>query len=110
MLNIPPKFSKRLDTIIQNHLHDENFSVEQLSKELKISYTHTYRKIRGEKGVSPSEYIRTKRLEKACEYLAETELNIGEIAFRVGFNTQAYFTKCFSDRYSCTPRQYRKQL
>ncbi len=110
MLTIPPKFSIRLDTIIQNHLHDENFSVEQLCKELTISYTHTYRKIREETGVSPSQYIRKKRLEKACEYLAETELNIGEIAYRVGFNTQAYFTKCFSETYSCTPRKYRKQL
>jgi len=110
MLNIPPKFSVRLDTIIQNHLQNENFSVEMLSKELRISYTHTYRKIREVTGLSPSQYIRKKRLEKACEYLAETDLNIGEISFHVGFNTQAYFTKCFSKKYGCAPRQYRKRL
>ncbi len=110
MLNIPPKFSTQLDTIIQNHLHNEKFSVEILAKELMISYTHTYRKVRALSGLSPSQYIRKKRLEKACEYLAETELNIGEISYRVGFNTQAYFTKCFSKTYGCAPRQYRKLL
>ena len=110
MRNNLPKFSKRLDAIIQNHLQDENFSVKILAKELLMSYTHTYRKTRAETGLSPSEYIRNKRLEKACEYLAETELNIGQISFRVGFTTQAYFTKCFSKVYGCVPSQYRKQL
>lgn len=108
MLNSPPKFSTRLDTIIQNNLHDENFSVQLLCKELMISYTHSYRKIRTETGLSPSLYIRKKRLEKACEYLEETELNIGEIAYRVGFSSQAYFSKCFSQTYGCPPGRYNR--
>jgi len=110
MLNKPSNFSQRLDAIIQNHLSNEKFSVEILAKELLMSYTHTYRKTRAVTGLSPSDYIRKKRLEKACEYLAETALNIGEISFLVGFSTQAYFTKCFSRTYGCAPRQYRKQL
>ena len=110
MKDLPPTFLARLDRIIDENLHDEKFSIEKLRQELSISYTHTYRKIRRETGLSPSMYICKKRLEAACQLLEKTDLNIGEIAYKVGFNTQAYFTKCFSDRYNCPPKRYRNQL
>lgn len=110
MSDLPPTFLTRLDTIIGDNLHDEDFSIETLCKELSISYSHTYRKIRQATGLSPSMYLCKKRLEKACELLKQTELNIGEIAFRVGFNTQAYFSKCFSDEYDCPPLRFRKRM
>lgn len=108
--DLPPTFLTRLDTIIANNLHDEDFSIETLCRELSISYTHTYRKIRQETGLSPSMYICKKRLEVACELIEKTDLNMGEIAYKVGFNTQAYFSKCFSDAYNCPPKRYRNQL
>ena len=110
MHQLPPTFLHRLDTIINNHLHDENFSIEILCKELTISYSHTYRKIRETTGFSPSMYVCRKRLEVACQLLTSTEMSIGQIAFRVGFNTQAYFSKCFSEVYGCAPLQFRKQF
>jgi len=109
MLHYPPTFIHRLDTIIEANLHKEDFSIEFLCKQLTISYTHTYRKIREETGLSPSMYVCKKRLKQACFLLENTELSIGEIAFRVGFNTPTYFSKCFSDEYSCSPLRYRKQ-
>jgi len=110
MFDLPPTFLNRLDTIIINNLQDENFSIEILCKELAISYSHTYRKIRQTTGLSPSMYVCRKRLEVACRLLKNTKMSIGEIAFRVGFNTQAYFSKCFSEVYGCAPLQFRKQL
>ena len=109
MSEVYPSFFKRLDTIIAKKLKDEDFSIDTLCKELSISYSHIYRKIRQETGLTPSIYVRKRRLEYACELLKSTELNISEIAFRVGFNTQAYFSKCFSDEYDCTPLRYRKK-
>ncbi len=110
MSEVSLTFLNRLDTIIADNLHDEGFSIETLCKELAISYSHTYRKIRQETGVTPSMYVCKKRLEYACELLITTELNINEIAYQVGFNTQAYFSKCFSDGYGCAPLRFRKKL
>lgn len=110
MGELPITFLNRLDTIIQDNLHDEDFSIEILCKELAISYTHTYRKIRKATGLSPSMYVCRKRLERSCQLLTDTELRVGEISFRVGFNTQAYFSKCFSEVYGCAPLRFRKQL
>jgi len=110
MKELPLPFLTRLDKIIETNLHDENFSIETLCRELTISYTHTYRKIRQETGLSPSMYVCRKRILKACQLLAESRLTIGDIAFQVGFNSQAYFSKCFSDTYGYPPFQYRKRL
>lgn len=109
MLDYTPTFINRLDTIIEGNLHKEDFSIELLCKKLTISYTHTYRKIREATGLSPSRYVCKKRLKQACFLLKNSELTMNEIAFQIGFNTQNYFSKCFSDCYGCSPLQYRKQ-
>lgn len=103
-------FKMRLDQVIEKNLHDEDFSIEQLCRELTISYTHTYRKIREELQLSPSRYVSQKRLERACQLLATTEMRMRDIAYAVGFNTQAYFSRCFSEVYGCSPLRYKKQL
>jgi len=108
MDDLPPKFMKRVDTIISINLKDENFGVEALSKELSISYSSMNRKIKTKTGKPPFFYIREKRLERANYLLTATDLNIGEIALRVGFNTANYFSKCFHEYYKCTPMSYRK--
>lgn len=110
MLYTSPTFMHQLDHIIETNLHKEDFSIEFLCKQLTISYTHTYRKIRAETGLSPSMYVCKKRLQQACFLLEHSELTMGEIAFRVGFNTQAYFSKCFSAQYGTSPLRYRRQF
>lgn len=110
MSEVYPSFLNRLDTIIAENLQDEDFSIDTLCKELSISYSHTYRKVRQVTGVTPSRYICKKRLDFACELLKRTDLTISEISYRVGFNTQAYFSKCFSEAYGCPPLQFRKRL
>ena len=95
MIDLAPSFKMRLDSVIERNLNDEDFSIEQLCRELMISYTHTYRQIRNELNLSPSRYVSQKRLERACQLLETTEMNMREIAYAVGFNTQTYFSKCF---------------
>ena len=110
MQEYPLTFLSKLDTIIETNLHNEDFSIALLCKKLAISYTHTYRKIRAQTGLSPSMYVCQKRLWQACFLLENTELNMQEIAFRIGFNTQAYFSKCFMLRYGYPPSKFRKNL
>ena len=109
MEELPLTFMEQVDAIIHANLGDEHFSIELLHKELDLSYSHTHRKIKQKTGLTPSIYIRLKRLDKACFLLLHTEMNISEIAHRVGFNTPNYFSTCFSEHYYCTPYAYRKK-
>lgn len=108
MTDIPKRFMERVDIIIENNIQNEYFSIENLHRELALSYAHTYRKIKEATGLTPSVYIRIKRLERACFLLKNTDLNITEIADKVGFNTHNYFSKCFSIHFGCTPKAFRR--
>jgi len=105
--HLPPTFLEKVTAIIEEQLHDEEFGVERLQKDLTISYPHMYRKIKEITGLSPSLYIRQLRLKRATYLLQKSELQIGEIAYRVGFNTPNYFTNCFVELYGCTPSAFR---
>lgn len=109
LFDLPPKFLEKVDIIIISNLSNENFSVEILCKELTRSYSTTFRKIKTSTGFTPSMYIRYKRLVYAQFLLTKTELSISEVAFRCGFRTPNYFSKCFSKEYNITPLKYRKE-
>ena len=111
MLNeIPPRFMERVDAIIATHLSNENFSIDDLCRLLLLSYSHAYRKIKEETRLTPSMYLRQKRLAYACQLMEKTNLNLTEIAYRSGFSALPYFSQSFSENYGFPPSQYRKQL
>ena len=102
-------FMARVDSIIETNLSNENFSVEILANQLSYSYTQTYRKIQQNTKLTPSIYIRNKRLSKSCSYLTQTDLTIYEISKLVGFRTQSYFSTKFLECYGLTPNKFRKK-
>ncbi|MFK7980114.1 MAG: helix-turn-helix domain-containing protein [Saprospiraceae bacterium] len=107
---LPPRFIERVDAIIAANLTDENFSIADLCRQLLMSYSHSYRLIKEKTNLSPSMYLRQKRLEYACQLMEKTELNLTEIAYRSGFATLPYFSQSFSENYGYPPSHYRKQL
>ena len=50
------------------------------------------------------------RIRYAEELMHQGDLNVSEIAYKVGFNNPRYFSKYFQDAYGVTPTQYRKKL
>lgn len=98
-------FTRKCFATIQEHLDDATLSVEMLADLMNINRSHFQRKIKTLTGYSPSELIRTIRLEKALELLLKREGNITEIAYATGFTAQSYFTKCFSEHFGYPPSQ-----
>lgn len=98
-------FSRQCYEFIKQHLDDSQLSVEMLANEMHINRSHFQRKIKTLTGFSPSELIKTVRMEKALELLQKKEGNITEIAYATGFTSQSYFTKCFSDHFGYPPSQ-----
>ncbi|MBQ4137755.1 MAG: helix-turn-helix transcriptional regulator [Clostridia bacterium] len=68
-----------------------------------------YRKIFGETyGFSPGEYITRLRISRACEFLSMTDVAISEVARICGYPDALYFSRIFSKKMGCSPREYRK--
>lgn len=100
------KFIRKVNDIIDQHLVENNFRVEELSEEIGMSRVHFYRKIKSLTDMTATEYLRNYKLKKAAILLTQKELTISEIAFKTGFSSTSYFSKCFKELYQCTPQQF----
>ena len=98
-----------IDSYIEKNIDNAAYSIEQLGKDAGLSRVHLYRKLKKLTGLTPSQYLRNYRLKEAIEILANEDIRIADLAYRVGFQDQHYFLKCFKDRYGVSPTQYAKQ-
>jgi ligand-binding sensor domain-containing protein/signal transduction histidine kinase/DNA-binding response OmpR family regulator len=103
---IDQHFLERLIEYIENNISRTELSVDELSTHLLLSPGHLWRKIKSLTGLTTNEFIRTIRLKKALHFMEEGNINIAEIAYRVGFSSPAYFTKCFKEQYGKPPSFY----
>ncbi|MCB0839540.1 MAG: response regulator, partial [Bacteroidetes bacterium] len=97
------QFLSRVITVIETYMADENFTIEDLSQEVGLSRSQLHRKLKGLVDQSPSVFLRTIRLKRAKQLLEEKVGTSAEISFLVGFNSPAYFTRCFREQFGVTP-------
>lgn len=106
---IDSEFLARLDEIVRNHLSEPEFDVNQLARELGVSRSSLYNKLKALSFVTPNEYILNARLKVAADLLKQNlEMQITEIAYQVGFNSLRYFRHCFKASFNQTPQEYRQ--
>lgn len=101
------KLIKRISDIVNGNLHDSSFNVEKLGEEAGLSRAHLNRKMKELFGMSPSEFLRNAKMKQACELLKNEDLDIAQVAFRVGFCTQAHFANSFKRFTGKSPSDYR---
>ena len=101
-------FIEKTYKIVVEHLGEENFSVNDLARELHLSRSQVHRKIKALTGLSTAIYIRLIRLQKAKELLASDTLTISEIAYEVGFKSPVYFSQIFKETFGESPSATRK--
>lgn len=101
------KLIKRISDTVNENLHDSSFNVEKLGEEAGLSRAHLNRKMKELFGMSPSEFLRNARMKQACELLKNEDLDIAQVAFRVGFCTQAHFANSFKRFTGLSPSDYR---
>lgn len=87
-----------------------SLNANELSQRLGFSKTQLYRKMIAITGRSPHSFMMEYRLIKALSLLKQKHKNISEIAFETGFNSPAYFSKCFEKLFSLLPSAYIRQL
>ncbi|MFQ5709384.1 MAG: helix-turn-helix domain-containing protein, partial [bacterium] len=101
-------FLKRVRKIIEENLEDEAFGVEELAQKIKLSRTQLHRKLSALTNRPASLFIRFVRLHHARKMLEQNELTVNEVAYRLGFSSHAYFSKCFREEFGVTPKEFVK--
>jgi YesN/AraC family two-component response regulator len=100
------KFLENIKIIIERHLGDPEFDVNAFAKEINMSRSVLYRKLKALTGQSVNELISNLRLMKAAELLANKSLSVSDVAYAVGFSDPQYFSKCFRKKYNTTPSDF----
>lgn len=95
--------------IVENHIDNSEFTVEDLSREVGLTRGHLYKKLMSITGKGPSDFIRIIRLKRAKQYLEESQYQVSEIAYMVGFNSPKIFTKNFKAEFGILPSDYAKR-
>ncbi|MGQ7871018.1 LamG-like jellyroll fold domain-containing protein [Sunxiuqinia sp. sy24] len=101
--------TEEFEKVISDNLADSNFSVEQFASAMHMSKTKLYNEVKNTTGKSPKEFIREIRIIEAARLLKETTSPITEIIYETGFESRAYFNKCFKRKYNATPSNHRKK-
>jgi len=99
-------FMKQILDLIQVNIENENLQSSFLEKELGMSSSHLYRKIKQLFDFSPGDLIRTIRLKHASELLQKSKLTVAEVCYQSGFNNRSYFYREFKKMYGITPKGY----
>ena len=103
------KLMHEITRAIEANLIDSDFNVTRLQETVGIGQKLLYRKIKQITGVTPVEYIRNIRIEKAARLLREGKFSISEVMYMVGFTKSGYFSKCFQEAFGMTPSAYIKK-
>jgi len=103
------KFLTHLMHYVDRHWNDPEFNVSNFSTQMGYSKSQLNRKLKALTGSSPNNFIRELRLKRALKMLYNQKGNISEVAFATGFNSPAYFSKCFQDYFGVLPSSYMQQ-
>ncbi|SEJ36203.1 Signal transduction histidine kinase [Dyadobacter sp. SG02] len=108
--SVDEQFLSRAMAIIEQYMSDENFNVETFGKEIGMSRMQLYRKLQALTGHSPSDFMRTIRLQRAAQLLSSNAGTVSQIADQVGFASHSYFSKCFQEQFGKTPSAFVAEL
>ena len=89
--------------IVEDNISETEFSVEELASSLNISRSYFYKKMIKITGKKPIEFIRTIRMKRAQQLLTESQMQVSEIAYTLGYNSPKIFSKHFKERVQHQP-------
>jgi len=104
------EFMQQLLFIIESQLVNPDFDIEYLCGKMGMSRTSLYQKIKSISGQSIGDFVRTIRLNKAKEIMTGEDVSLTEVMYRIGIQTQSYFTKAFKKEFGKTPTQFMQDL
>jgi AraC-like DNA-binding protein len=103
---LPAGTMRRVREYVEVHLN-ESINLAMLAAVAGLSMHHFAREFKQSFGVTPHHYLTQKRVERAQEMLAQTDLSLSEIAYATGFSDQSHLVRHFRQILGTTPREFR---
>lgn len=100
---------KQMLHYVEEH-YAEELTVERIAGCVALSESACLRAFRQMLGITPIQYVRQYRVERAAELLRSTRLKTGEVGAECGFTDGSYFIRTFRELKHCTPKDYRQRL
>ncbi|MEM9001192.1 MAG: response regulator [Bacteroidota bacterium] len=107
--SIDEQFLLKVQQVLDASLIEPIFNTEAFSRAVGMSRMQLHRKLKALTGLSTSEFIRSQRLKLAANMLRNSDINVSQIGYAVGFNDHSYFSKCFKEAYGMTPSDFSKK-
>lgn len=111
VLNIPDQ--KLLDSateIIRQNFDNPDFDMNILASKLGMGRSKMFSRLKEVVGLTPNEFTLKLKLEEALRLLQEeSQYNVSEISYRLGFTSPRYFSRCFKSFYGVSPQNYRRE-
>lgn len=108
--SLDEKLLQKAIDVVNDHLQDVNFGVEQLASEVGMSRSQLYKKLMAVTGKSPLDFVRTMRMKRAKALLERSQMQVSEVAYQMGYNTLKTFTENFKQEYGMTPTEYKRTI
>lgn len=102
------RFMQRLQELVEKNMRDEQFSIDSLAEQMNMSRSSFYRKIKALTDLTPVDYMKTQRLQRAAQLIMQGQ-RITEVSTQVGFTSSSYFAKCFRLHFGVLPKDYSGQ-
>jgi signal transduction histidine kinase/ligand-binding sensor domain-containing protein/DNA-binding response OmpR family regulator len=101
-------FLKEVIKVVEQKMADTDFNIDTVAESLNMSQKTFYRKFKSLTEMTPVEFVRDMRLQRAKHLLDAGGSNVSEIAYTVGFSNPKYFSTCFREKYNTSPTEYLK--
>lgn len=102
------KFMEKLTKLMEKNMDNGELIVDDLVKELAVSRSVFFKKLKMLTGLAPIEFIKEMRVKRAAQLIESGDFNMTQIAYMVGINDPRYFSKCFKQRFGMTPTEYKE--
>jgi signal transduction histidine kinase/ligand-binding sensor domain-containing protein/DNA-binding response OmpR family regulator len=103
------KFLKKVIDKIKENISETEFGVDELAKEAGMSRTNFYKKIKNLTGLTVNEFIKNIKLKIAADLLLNSDYNINEVSYQIGFKDASYFSRCFKETFGSLPKEFIKK-
>ena len=105
--NVDSALVEKFRKLVDENLMSDKLNIPFLCEQLGMSQTTFFRKMKNVLDVSPNDYIRIARIERAAKVLLERDdVRISDVAYEFGFSSPSYFTRCFIQHYGMSPKDY----
>jgi len=103
-------FMEQLLNLIEKDLENTELNVDYICQQIGMSKTNIYKKIKDITGQTINELIRTIRLKKAVYIMTHEDASLTEVMYRIGIQSQSYFTTIFKKEFGYTPSQFQQEI